>query len=347
MIEGITSLKSDQPATQLPDVHQAQNNLKADHAALDYLIRQRNFSAAVIEKYRLGVEEKYGKRWLVIPYYEHGSLVFVKYRTLPPAQKEFRSSHGRDVPLYNSDALVEGLKEIYFVEGEGDCLSMLSMGIENVVAIPGANMKKATWIKKLDEINPERIYLLYDSDKVGQKAAREMATKLGLEKCYNIALPPFTVDGKSGKDINEWFRASNTLKQFEELRDAAKPFDVTGISTLMSALEEVELDMQGLELNQKAALDTPWENLNIRLGGVEFGDLVGFSAEGKVGKTTMALNWLDYYVRSYGHNCLMFCLEMPPKRLARKWASFVTGTDDTPGRSQLTRETLHAPRDCQ
>ncbi len=84
--------------------------------------------------------------------------------------------------------------------------------------------------------------------------------------------------------------------------------------------------------------------LNIRLGGVEFGDLVAISAEGKVGKTTMALNWLDYYVRSYGHNCLMFCLEMPPKRLARY--SFVTGTDDTPG-APADGDAPQRPGHCQ
>lgn len=56
--------------------------------------------------------------------------------------------------------------------------------------------------------------------------------------------------------------------------------------------------------------------------------------------TTVALNWLDYLAQK-GLNTFMLCLEMPAKNLVRKWISYRTQTDDTPGASKFTKETVN------
>jgi twinkle protein len=323
----------------LPDIGAAHRRLMEDEETLDYLIGTRGFSTSVVEKFQLGVELSGGVKWLLIPYVYNGSVVFVKYRSLPPAGKAFRSLAGRDAPLYNEECLKPDMDEILFVEGEADALSCLSTGIEAVVGVPGANLKKLAWIKKLDELQPKKIYILYDNDKVGQRAAKEIASRIGLEKCFNILLPPFkTVDDKDGKDINEWFRSGHTLEDFDILKQQARPFDVDGVSSLATVLAEMEEELEGRG-SLEPALKTPWPKLNEKLGGCEFGDLVGIIAEGKVGKTTLALNWLEHYA-ALGMNTFMFCLEMPPKRLARKWVSHITNTNDTPGHSNMTVQTV-------
>lgn len=340
-VHGVMSMRENAANAQqvdgIPNIAKLHKDLLEDEETLDYLVGDRGFSYDVIVKQQLGVESKDGIKWLVFPYIQNGHVTFVKYRALPPAAKKFRALAGREASLYNGEVIKNAMPELLFVEGESDALSCLSNGISYVVGIPGANVKKATWIERVVNAAPKKIYLLYDNDKVGQKAAKEMANRIGIELCLNICLPPFkTADDKDGKDINEWFRAGNT--DFEALKLQARPFDVDGVTNVNDALDEMiyELEERG---TLEPTLRTPWRSFDAKLGGAEYGDLVGVIAEGKVGKTTFCLNWLDYYV-SQNISCMMYCLEMPSKRLARKWCSYITQTDDTPGRSQLTKETI-------
>lgn len=341
-MNNVTSLKDtaqgNRPPQALPDAEQCHRRLMSEaedenveNPALDYLIG-RGYTMEVIEKYKLGLIHEYGKRWLVIPYYHKGSLVFAKFRTLPPDAKEFRGLSGRQAPLFNQDCLQPGMEELIFVEGEGDALALLSQGYENVVAVPGANLKKMEWIDRIDELEPKSIYILYDKDKTGQTAAREMAARLGMDKVRNILLPDFefTDDNgqtRPGKDINEWFRAGATLQDLQDLKRQAKLFAVDGVQSAGEVIEEIrnELLTKG---SLKPRWYSKWASLNRLIGGYEPGDLVGIMAEGKVGKTTMALDELDFLNQEFKEPVLMFCQEMRPNRLVRKWMANVTDTAD-------------------
>jgi KaiC/GvpD/RAD55 family RecA-like ATPase/5S rRNA maturation endonuclease (ribonuclease M5) len=325
----------------IPPMEPLQKNLlENEHFSdvLDYLLSDRGFTQDVIEKMGLGAEEFAGKKWVVIPYFDkHGNLVYTKSRSVPPANKEFRSSAGREVPLYNNAVIHDEMDELIFVEGEADTLACLSNGIQSVVGVPGANVKKAEWIKKVDDAKPKKIYLLYDNDKVGQAAAEEMAKRLGIEKCCNILLPKFTTaDGKPGKDINEWFHAGFTLTEFEALKTGARKFDVAGVKPTTEVLLEIIDDIENRG-TQRWDVGTPWAELNKKVGGFSWGDVVGIIAEGKVGKTTMALNLADYWA-SEGDNNLFICKEMPQKNLVRKWVCAKMGVDD----DKLTKDDVKA-----
>lgn len=325
----------------LPNVEQCHAALMGDPIALGYLLG-RGFSMEIIEKQKLGLKEKVWFRKagevtaLVIPYLVNGNIVYAKYRTMPPAEKDFISPHGWDAPLYNEEIIQHGLTELLFVEGEADTLGCLSKGINYVVGVPGANVKKAAWIEKLDQVAPEKIYILYDNDKAGQKGAQELATRIGIEKCLKIVLPPFEVEiegeKRAGKDINEWFRAGHTLEQFEELKKNAQLFDVIGVASWSDALSKLEDELAGKKDLAPKYL-TGWSSLN-RLVGFEDGDVVDILAPEKVGKTTFGLNLIDHMASAYGEDGLVICLEMTQARLARKWVAMITGFQDkvtTPG----------------
>jgi replicative DNA helicase len=326
----------------IPNIHKFHEDLLLDGDVLDYLFCERGFTMDAIKWAQLGVKTENGGKWLVIPYFNNGQPVFVKYRTLPPAAKDFRATRGRDVPLYNQDCLKPNMEELLFAEGETDCISLISNGILNTVGVPGAGVQKTMWVERIDNLKPKKIYLVYDNDQAGQKAAQEMAIKLGIEKCYNILLPdfphPFDLS-KKGKDINEWFMAGHTKADFEVLMAQARPFDVAGVQGIGAALDELEAELEAKGGVLNPTFVSPWEELNKRLGGGEPGDVIGIMAEGKVGKTTMLLNWLDFYANK-GIPALLYCQEMPTKRLARKWASYVTKTDDNPYSSKLTAQTI-------
>lgn len=329
----------------LPDLELCHATLLGDADAMDYLLNVRGFSREIIASQKLGVKDKvYFKkagetRALVIPYLSvEGNITYAKYRTLPPAEKDFTCPHGWEATLYNYPALNEECKEIIMVEGECDAISLMSHGILNVVGVPGAGTKKAAWIEALDKINP-KVYILYDPDKAGIKGAQELASRIGLDRCLKINLP------MGVKDPNEFFVKGGTVEQFEELKRRAVQFDVMGVASTSSALDELENELNGkTDLSPKYV--TQWEDFN-RLIGFEDGDVIDIVAPGKVGKTTLGLNLMDHMVDAYGEDGLIICMEMVQKRLAKKWVSMVTGFEDVltaPGteESKLKLEELKA-----
>lgn len=342
---GIISTKdlASSSAPPLSDWRLAHKRLMEDDAfedVLDYLVIDRGFTVEVLDRFKVGAEEGHGQKWVVIPYLnqEGSAAKYIKYRSVPPSPKAFRSSPGREVPLFNEIILTQPLEEIVICEGESDCMSLLSLGYSSAVGLPGANTQKAAWIDRLDTI--PNVYILLDLDQVGQKAARELAARIDIQKVKNIVIPPFVkADGAAGKDLNDRVLAGLTLEQFQELKKQSRAFDVEGVHNLHSLLTELETDIA--EKGTEPSLKTPWPSQTQRMGGCEFGELIGVLAEAKVGKTTYSLNWLQYYVEQ-GLNCLFYCQEMPPKRLVRKWMSMVTKTDDTPGKSQVTPATVRS-----
>ena len=347
----------------LPNADMCHANLLADAEAMDYLLHVRGFSPEIIAKQKLGLipqrffREAGTVKALVIPYLVNGNVVFAKYRTLPPSPKDFTSSTGWDAPLYNGEVLNEEIHDVVFVEGETNAIALLDRGVHNIVGVPGANIKKATWIEQLDKQIEAglKVYILYDDDKVGRKAAQEIASRIGFDKCFRMILPQFVVtvpidqcklcdkDGwqlragtdnhvpcehkRPGKDANEWFQfGGGSLEAFEEMKKSAVLFDVTGVTGVKDALQQIEDDLDG-KVDAAPTYATQYPELN-KLVGFEDGDIIDIVAPEKVGKTTLGLNLLDHMVETYGEDGLLVCLEMTQVRLATKWVCLVTGFED-------------------
>ena len=235
--------KKDKPDA-LPEVEMCHAALLSDADVMDYLLNVRGFTKEIIERQKLGLKNKVYFRKagetkaLVLPYLSvEGNVTFAKYRTCPPAEKDFTCPSGHDAGLYNSPALHDECKEIIMVEGECDALSLMSHNIENVVGVPGAGTHKAAWIETLDKINP-KIYILFDSDKAGTKGAQALAARIGIERCLKITLP------KDTKDINDFFTAGGTVEEFEKLKKQATLFDVNGVHSSKDAITQLEDELE-------------------------------------------------------------------------------------------------------
>jgi len=282
---------------ELPDIDACHSALLNDEDALEYLCLVRGFSLDIIKKQKIGLTTHYfkstgdGARALVFPYLVNGNPVWVKYRTCPDPNdlkkipKDFASPHGWDSTLYNGEILREGIKEIILVEGECDCIAALDKGIEGIAAVPGANIKKAEWIDQIEKLGVEKVYVLYDKDKVGQKAAQVLASRIGIEKCWKIILPDFEIitengESRKGKDLNEWFATGGGTKElFEELKKGAALFDVDGVSGTSNALDEFEDELN----NKGASQKYNWPLLG-NIVQFDEGDCIHVLAEEKVGK---------------------------------------------------------------
>jgi len=322
----------------LPDVEACHVALMEDSDALDYLHNIRGFSLDIIKECKLGMKlhkfkETGEVRALVIPYLLNGNCIWAKYRTLPDPNdlkkvpKAFSAPHGWDATLYNIGVLHDDTKEIILVEGECNTIAAMDKGITNVCGVPGANVKKAEWIAKLDPL--EKVYIAYDKDKVGQKAAQEIASRIGINRCYKIVLPDFSVttdsgDVRKGKDINEWFtQGEGTSELFELLKSEAVLFDVDGVSSTLGAMDEF-LD----ELDNKGAGQKYVWPLVQDIVQFDEGDVIDILGPEKQGKTTLGMNLMEYMVETYKENGVIICLEMRRTRLVRKWMCHKAGIAD-------------------
>ena len=232
------------------------------------------------------------------------------------------------------------------VEGEPNVIAALDHGITQIVGVPGANIKKAGWIETLDSLGLEKIYICYDKDKVGQRAAQTLASRIGIERCWKISLPDFTVTTEEGvtrpgKDLNEWFVNGGTKEAFDQLKQDATLFDVDGVSSTGDSVQEF-LD----ELLDKGSAEpkykTQWEGIN-KYVGFDDADVIDILAPEKVGKTTFALNLVEHMVNTYGDDGVIICLEMTRAKMARKWICHKAQiADDIPQNNAEAKELFDA-----
>lgn len=339
-IAGVESRKDyasgEQKSEALPNLEAAHELLLGDDEAMEYLMNTRGFSLDIIKKTKLGLVAKRFFREagevkaLVYPYLVNGQMIFCHYRTLPPTVKAFSSPTGWPVPLYNGEILHDPkMRECFFVEGEANTIAAMDHGVTDICGVPGANFKKAEWLDLLVKI--EKIYICYDKDKVGQKAAQVLATRIGIEKCWKIALPDFEVttdDGtvRQGKDLNEWFvQGGGTAEAFEQLKLDAQLFDVDGVTSSKDALGEFEDNLN--EKGATAKYEFPWPSLNKYLR-IDEGDRIDILAEEKVGKTKFVMNIMESVVDKYGEDGVFINLDMTRAKMARQWVSHVAQVPD-------------------
>jgi len=291
-----------------PNQHQADRYHEAllqDAGAIDYL-KDRGFSQVSIKRFKLGLYEKNGVKWLSIPHFQTGQLVNIKFRTLPPAEKSFQRIAGCKSILFNSDSL-NGQTEAFITEGELDAISLIQAGIENVIGVTnGAGAFDPEWIDQLKPL--KKIFLVYDADEAGMKGARSLAKRLGYNRTYMVVLP-------DGQDANDYFLAGNDIFDFQNLANEAHKFDLPGVVGMGTALDLLE--RESAEGKDASGLKTPWENVDRLVKGFRPGDLIVLSAPPKTGKTSWALD-ISRELSLAGHPVLFYCLEMRAERLCKK-----------------------------
>lgn len=294
-------------------------------SCLEY-IRGRGFTDATIKQFKLGAQKQNGQFWLTIPHFVGAESVNIKYRLLPPGKKIWRQEEDAQKVLFNTNAL-EGVEEIILTEGELKTVALCQMGFANAIGMTGGvqNFKPA-WVDQLERF--QKIYLCLDADDAGQKGARELGQRLGLDRCYNIVLP-------DAKDPDEYFfEKGHTADDFRALMAKAKKMDVQNVMSVTTALAQLATEIEMEETDNYKGLMTPWPEVNTIMRGLHPGDLIVLSAPPGIGKTTFALNIARYQAVECGNPAFVFCLEMNARRLAGKMVGM------TLGRAELDLDTV-------
>ena len=217
------------------------------------------------------------------PYFRDGEHINTKWRD---QDKHFRLEAGAELLLYGLDDLKD-CKQVIWVEGEMDKLSLYEAGIKNAVSVPnGAPPPESKsysshfdYLKSAEKFltGKEHIFFL-DADPAGRHLEQELSRRLGKELCKRVRLP----DGF--KDANEYLVAMGR-EALKGAVDNAQPFPVSGIHNANSLVDGVNALFKG---GMQAGASTGWlpldEFYTVKLG--EMTVLTGIPNNGKS-------NWLD------------------------------------------------------
>ena len=167
-------------------------------------------------------------------YFRDGELINVKYRT---GDKKFKMFKDGELIFYNVDAIHETDTAI-ITEGEIDTLSLYEAGIHNVVSVPNGASAGANNLQYLDNCTDyfekkTSIILATDNDLPGVNLRNELASRLGVERCYRVSF-------KDCKDANEYLQkyGKEALAKVIEDREA---FPVEGIFTARDLFDDLDL----------------------------------------------------------------------------------------------------------
>jgi DNA primase catalytic core len=156
---------------------------------------------------RLGVIRESGHEHfngsIVIPVFNRSGVVVEMYgRKITPNLREGTPNHlylpGAHAGVWNEEAVAVS-KEIILCESLIDALSFWSAGFRNVTASYGVNGFTADHRAAFEKHGTERVYIAYDRDEAGDKAAAALAVELmqmGIE-CFRVMFP-------KGMDANEY-----------------------------------------------------------------------------------------------------------------------------------------------
>jgi DNA primase catalytic core len=156
---------------------------------------------------RLGVIRESGHEHfngsIVIPVFNRSGVVVEMYgRKITPNLREGTPNHlylpGAHAGVWNEEAVAVS-KEIILCESLIDALSFWSAGFRNVTASYGVNGFTADHRAAFEKHGTERVYIAYDRDEAGDKAAAALAAELmqmGIE-CFRVQFP-------KGMDANEY-----------------------------------------------------------------------------------------------------------------------------------------------
>lgn len=220
-----------------------------DRNVVTWFFEKRGISEPTLKAARITTAtENFGGEYrtaIQFNYYYEGELVNVKSRS---AKKEFRLVAGARLVPYNIDSIQEA-DTIYWTEGEIDTLSLIEVGITNVISVSNG-AQGLTWMDDIYEgwLEDKQHILALDTDTKGIGLRDELIRRLGAENCSVVTWD----DGC--KDANEELVKYGSHKLLDCL-NGADEVPVEGVFTVRDYEPELNaLWQRGLEPGLKLGL---------------------------------------------------------------------------------------------
>lgn len=176
---------------------------------LEYLMEERKFSLATIDRFLLGavvnpdVLDEGGRGMIAIPYMTPNGPAALRFRRPPHKDTgpKYWQPEGSNLTIFNTKAFFESEETITITEGEMDCMTLVQAGIP-AVGLPGASSWKSHF--ELIFEGYASVVICADNDdkemKNGKHAGREFAARVAQK------VPgPRVVLMPEGHDVNSFY----------------------------------------------------------------------------------------------------------------------------------------------
>ncbi|WP_416047935.1 toprim domain-containing protein [Cupriavidus basilensis] len=274
---------------------------------LAYLMNERKLSLETIQAFKVGASKD--DDTIIFPYLRDGELVNVKHLALqrdPAGKKKTWQAADAEPCLFGWDLIPDAAKAVLITEGELDAMSLYEYGVPALSINQGAGNHQ--WIDSdFDRLERfQEIWLWFDNDEAGQKGAKEVANRLGLDRCRIVK---FRL-----KDANEALQQGVTDEEITQVLDSAERIEPADLRTPDAYLKEVLALFHDGPVNETgAALPWPAWHDKVRLRPAELSIWTGINGHGKsdlLGQVMINL------VRE-GERVCIFSGEIKPAKLLR------------------------------
>lgn len=237
--------------------------------------------------------------------------------------EEFRLEHGKlknpsdkfdknpPMPFF-SQFETSSCDYLIITEGEFDCIALKQLGASNCVSLPfGSGSVGSSFRNNFHYLQKfDKIYIAFDCDESGDKAAEEALKFLGPSKYRRIIFP------EKCKDANEWVKKCSPCKEdIESLLLNAVSVKSASITNMLdlpdSYYDEIDL-----------GISSKFKSLDMYLGGLRTGEVTVICGDTGSGKTTFCMNLMKNIAGSK-KGIWINSYELFPKVVNRKFASVV------------------------
>jgi len=203
---------------------------------------------------------------------------------------------------------------VTIVEGEEDCLSAFQMlgSKYPVVSIKGATSARRDCERSFKWLNSfDKIYVCFDNDVAGEKAARSLQGLFDGNKVFHVKLGlkdanDYLKAGKMGEFTKAWWNAKNYLPQ-----------------GVINSFDDIENILKSED--NKAIASYPFPSLQEMTYGIRSKELVLFTALEKVGKTEIIRAIEHHLLKTTDYNIGIIHLEEQEKRSVQGLTSYELG----------------------
>jgi twinkle protein len=229
-----------------------------------------------------------------------------------------RQEAGAEPCLFGWHLIDPSQRVVAIVEGEIDAMSLHQVGIPALSVNAGAGNHQ--WIDS-DWSRLERfseIYLCYDNDEAGQKGAKEVANRLGLDRCKLVVF-------EQSKDANEFLQNGATAEEFRICLSSARTFDPDELRSISDFWPGVKaLFYPSHDVDENPSLSFCGQKqfwFEFRPGEVTV--WTGYNGHGK----SLLLNQVLLGLMLAGERACVFSGEMTPQRQGKRIAKQIGGLD--------------------
>lgn len=252
---------------------------------------------------------------VLMPYIRDGELVNVKTRLV--AEKKMWQAKDSEPCLFGWHLIDPKARSVCITEGEIDAMTLHQVGIPAMSVNQGAGNHQ--WIDSDWErlLRFSDIVLCYDDDDAGRKGAREVANRLGLDRCRVARFPT--------KDANEFLLAGANAEDFAFHVREARPIDPDELVSASIFVDEVIADLYPIaDAPVDPALHIGIDHEWFRFRPGEVSVWTGYNGHGKsqfLGQAMLGLMRNDERV-------LIFSGEMLPKKIMSRLTRQAAGCGD-------------------